>query len=303
LKLGVTYVAGLGAVLRDPQLYDRALSRLDEAGEEIIWFSEDRFKYSIWEEIRADPKGFVGRIWRNVNALESALFARDVFPVYFLLLLGLAWFGSAWSREQTVKEIFLIGAVLPVSIFLAFHIELRYFAPLLPVLFLWLAQGIRALGDWLQQTWASWNPARDPDTRLSLVSSMVVSVLILAYFLMLQPRVLSDGLANMNPSRREAGLWLMVNAAPDSLVMSRDPEVPFYAERDWVATPNEEYARFIDYVRKRGADYLIVDEREVTVIRPQLRHLLDEDSPPSELRHLYTADHPRGKTIVYEVLY
>lgn len=302
-KLGVTYVAGLGAVVRDPGLYDRALSRLDEAGEEIIWFSEDRFKYSIWDEIRADPKGFVGRTWRNVNALESALFARDVFPVYFLLFLGLAWFGSAWSRERAVKEIFLIGAVLPVSIFLAFHIELRYFAPLLPVLFLWLARGIRALGDWLQHTWANWNPALNQSPRVSLVSSVVLSVVILAYFLTLQPRVLSDGLANMNPSRREAGLWLKVNAAPDSLVMSRDPEVPFYAERGWVATPNEEYPRFIDYVRKRGADYLIVDEREVTVIRPQLQRLLDEDSPPAELRHLYTADDPRGKTIVYEVLY
>jgi hypothetical protein len=107
----------------------------------------------------------------------------------------------------------------------------------------------------------------------------------------------------MNPSRRQAGLWLRANAAADALVMSRDPEVPFYAERSWVASPNEEYPRFIAYVRKRGANYLVVDEREVTVIRPQLSLLLDETSPPAELRHIYTADDPRGKTIVYEVLY
>lgn len=85
--------------------------------------------------------------------------------------------------------------------------------------------------------------------------------------------------------------------------MSRDPEVPFYAERAWVATPNEEYAVFVDYVRRRGADYVVVDEREVTVIRPQLSFLLEEASPPKELRHAYTADDPRGKTIVYEVVY
>jgi hypothetical protein len=107
----------------------------------------------------------------------------------------------------------------------------------------------------------------------------------------------------MNPSRREAGLWLRENAVADALVMSRDPEVPFYAERRWVASPNEEYAPFIAYVRKRGADYLVVDEREVTVIRPQLGFLLDESSPPGELRRVYTAYDPRGKTIVYEVCY
>jgi len=302
-KLGVTYVAGLGAVEHDPGLYDRALSRLDEAGEEIIWFSEDRFKYSIGEEIRADPHGFIRRIWKNVNTLETVLFARHVFPFYFLLLIGLAWFGSAWSRERAVKEVLLLAAVLPVFSFLPFHIELRYFAPMLPILLLWLARGIAALGDWLQQTWKSWAFPMRQGSRLAFGLSVALCALILAYFLALQPRVLRNGLANMNPSRREVGLWLKANSPADSLIMSRDPEVPFYAERHWVATPNEEYPTFIAYLRKRGADYLVVDEREVTVIRPQLGLLLDGDSPPSELRHVYTADDPRGKTIVYEVLY
>jgi hypothetical protein len=124
-----------------------------------------------------------------------------------------------------------------------------------------------------------------------------------SYFLVLQPRVLSNGLANMNAGRREAGLWLKAHSEPQALVMSRDTEVPFYAERHWVATPNEEYDRFIAYVRKRGGNYLVVDEREITVIRPQLSLLLNEESPPSGLRHVYTAADPQGKTIVYQVLY
>jgi 4-amino-4-deoxy-L-arabinose transferase-like glycosyltransferase len=302
-KLGVTFVAGLGAVVHDPGLYDRALSRLDEAGEEIIWFSEDRFKYSIVDEIKADPRGFIRRIWLNVNALEAALFARDVLPFYSLILIGLAWFGSAWSRERAAKQLLLIAAVVPVLIFLPFHVELRYFAPMLPVLLLWLAEGIWALADWLQQSWRSWGFTEWRGALLSRGMAVLLALFILLYFAILQPRVVNDGLANMNPSRREAGLWLKSHAPPEAVVMSRDPEVPFYAERTWVATPNEEYAVFIDYVRKRGADYVVVDEREVTVIRPQLSFLLEEDSPPQELRHAYTANDPRGKTIVYEVVY
>ena len=46
--------------------------------------------------------------------------------------------------ERAVKELFLIASVVPVLIFLPFHIELRYFAPMLPLLLLWLAKGIDA---------------------------------------------------------------------------------------------------------------------------------------------------------------
>nr|MBC7244117.1 glycosyltransferase family 39 protein [Chloroflexota bacterium] len=301
-KLGVTYVAGQGAVDHDPSLYDRALSQLDEAGEEIIWFSADRFKYDILDYIKADPRGFVRRVWRNVNTLEGILFARQVFPFYLLIFLSLGWFGQTWSKERAVKELFLVAVVLPVFIFLPFHIELRYFAPMLPILLLWVAKGIDALADWLQRTWVG---LRSDSLSLNLVASfsVLVCVLVVLYFLILQPLVVRDGLAGMNPSRREAGLWLRANSPPDALIMSRDTEVPFYAERRWAATPHEDYSRFIAYVRKRGAKYLIVDEREVTVIRPQLQLLLNEDAPPSGLRHVYTAHDPRGKTIIYEVLY
>jgi len=301
-KLAVTYAAGQGAVEHDPGLYDRALSRLDEAGEEIIWFSQDRFKYEVWDYIRADPPAFLRRIWQNVNILEGALFKRQVFPFYLLGLLALGWFGAAWDRQRAIKEGFLLAAALPVLIFLPFHIELRYFAPALPILLLWVAKGIAALADWLQSTWGSLR-LRGSAVRAGSVLSGALCTLFVLYFLVLQPGVMQDGLASLNRGRRQAGLWLKTHTDANAMIMSRDTEVPFYAERRWAATPNEEYATFIAYIRKRGAQYVIVDEREVTVIRPQLALLLDADSPPAELRHIYTAEDPQGKTIVYEVLY
>ena len=302
-KLGVTYVAGQGAVDHDPGLYDRALSQLDEAGEEIIWFSSDRFKYNIMDYIQADPRGFLRRIWQNVNTLEEVLFARQVFPFHLLVLVGLGLFGSVWDRDRTVKELFLVAAAVPVFIFLPFHIELRYFAPMLPILLLWVAKGIAALADWWQASLASAPTASRTPAALGRGLSILISLLLVLYFVAVQPRVVRDGLAGLNTSRREAGNWLKANAPAEVLIMSRDTEVPYYAERRWAATPNEDYATFIAYIRKRGAAYLIVDEREVTVIRPQLSLLLNEDDPPSGLRHVFTAPDPRGKTIVYEVLY
>ena len=302
-KLGVTYVAGQGAVDHDPGLYDRALAQLDEAGEEIIWFSPDRFKYNVWEYIKADPRAFVLRVWKNVNTLESMLFNRRVFSYYFLCLVALAWFGSAWDRRRAIKECFLLASALPVFVFLPFHIELRYFAPLLPLLLLWLARGIGTLAEWLGQTWAGVASDARQSSALSRGSYVLLGTLVLLYFLALQPRVVSQGLAGMGTTRRDVGLWLRENSAADAMIMSRDTEVPFYAERRWSATPNEEYPIFAAYIRKRGADYLVIDEREAQVIRPQLSHLLDETTPPEGLRHVYTARDDKGKTVVYEVLY
>jgi 4-amino-4-deoxy-L-arabinose transferase-like glycosyltransferase len=302
-KLGVTYVAGEGAVVNDPGLYDRALSELDEAGEEIIWFSMDRFKYDLWDIIRADPARFVYRTWRNINRLESTLFSRQVFPLYLLMLVGIGWFGSPWNREQTVKELFLIAAVLPVLVFLPFHIELRYFATALPILWLWVVRGLDALAEWANQTLANLGVAARRRSGVSTALVASVTVLMVLFFLAVQPQVVQEGLSRMGTSRRDAGLWLKENSGVDVLVMSRDTEVPFYAQRRWAATPHEDYQTFIAYVQKRRADYVVVDEREATVIRPQLKSLLDEASPPPELRHAYTASDDRGKTIVYEVLY
>jgi hypothetical protein len=189
-----------------------------------------------------------------------------------------------------------------VFVFLPFHIELRYFAPIFPILLLWLARGIDAFASWLQQTWENWGSPLTQGSSLGRVLLVLLAVPVLVYFLLLQPRVVHRGLENMNPSRREAGLWLRANSPEHVLIMSRDPEVPFYAQRDWAATPNEEYRVFIDYLRRRGADYLVIDEREVTVIRPQLSFLLDANSPPPELRHVYTAGAPGATAIVYEVL-
>jgi 4-amino-4-deoxy-L-arabinose transferase-like glycosyltransferase len=301
-KLGVTYVAGQGAVENDPGLYDRALSQLDEAGEEIIWFSMDRFKYDLWDIIRSDPAGFVQRTWRNINRLESTLFTRQVFPLHLLILLGIGWFGSPWSKERTIKELFLIAAVLPVLIFLPFHIELRYFAPALPILWLWAARGLDAFAKWLNQTLGNLGMATRWRSVLSTGMLALLSILLALFFLVLQPQALQEGLSGMGTSRRSAGLWLKEHASADGLVMSRDTEVPFYAQRRWAPTPHEDYTTFITYVQKRGAAYVVVDEREVTVIRPQLGLLLDEGSPPPELRHAYTASDALGKTIVYEVL-
>ncbi|MBC7263145.1 MAG: glycosyltransferase family 39 protein [Chloroflexi bacterium] len=300
-KLGVTYAAGLGVVIGDPVLYDRELARLDEAGEHIIWFSPDRFKYSLLDYIRQDPRLFLYRTWHNFNALEQSLFSHQAFPFYLLGLVALAWFARKWDQRRVWSMAMLLAFCLPLASFLPFHIELRYFAPLFPVLLLWVAEGITELGHWWRET-VSNLMGHEPHPAWLALGTRLPAFALCALFLALQPFVVANGLADMNPAPREAGLWLKANTPPETLLMTRDTQVPFYAERPWIPSANEPYERLIHYARKNRVQYWVVDEREVTVIRPQLSFLADTTNPPPELEFVRKFSGGKWAVIVYRLV-
>jgi hypothetical protein len=57
--------------------------------------------------------------------------------------------------------------------------------------------------------------------------------------------------------------------------MLRDSELALYADRPQVALPNAPWQQITDYARARGARYLVVDDKEIHSIRPDLAPLLD----------------------------
>ena len=224
-----------------------------------------------------------------------------MFPFYLLILVGLGLFGAAWSRERLLKEVFLLLCTCPVLIFLAFHIEIRYFAPAFPILLIWTANGLAALGRWLCKTVEKLRGDGALTWRWSGALKVAPAIVVLVFFAALLPQAVADGVASLSFSHKEAGLWLREHTASDALVMSRDAEVAFYAERDWVVSPFAEYEQFMDYARHHNADYLVVDQREATVVRPQLGFLLDEEHPPPELEYLYTAHSSKSKAVIYRI--
>jgi len=311
-KLGVTYFAGKAIVELDPEGYDRALASLDHTGHEIIWFSEDRFQYDVLKDILADPGRFVRRVWRNVNRLEPLFFSRPVFAYYFLPFVALAMFGQPWRRTRLAQELFLLMCLVPMAAFLPFHIEVRYFAPAFIILLMWTARGLEQFGEWLTVTILSQTGfcqgeafCRERGLLKRIFGSALRAVpvmLVLAYFALMLPQTVSQGMASLSFSHKEAGLWLRQHVSPDSLVMSRDSEIALYAGTRWLVSPYASIPEFMAYARYHGADYLVIDEREATVVRPQLAPFLDTAHPPAGVEHLYTATDQRGRTIIYRIL-
>jgi 4-amino-4-deoxy-L-arabinose transferase-like glycosyltransferase len=301
-KLGLTYAMGQAVLDKDPAEYDRLIASLDSTGKEIVWYSPDRFSYSVLGDLLNDPMAFVRRTWANARILSGLLFNRTIFPTLLGIPVLLGLVSSVWDRRRLRRESFLaLLAVIPLASFLPFHIEIRFFAPLLPVLLIWAAGGLVEIGRWLQQTWALLTQQSESRPRLVQTLAVLPVVLVVAFFLLMLPRVVRGGQANLDWTHKEAGLWLRDNAPAGAVIMTRDLAVAVYAQRAWIPSPNADLDSVLAYARHHGATHYVVDESEITTLRPQLLRLLDTSRPPAALMYERTFKDDKRRTIIYRL--
>lgn len=311
-KLAITYDIGQAVLEGDAALYDKVTASLDETTGEILWWSGERFERSMADVLLENPSDALQRIWRNVGRMEAAVFAETIFPLFLLAPMLLGWCRRPWTRHRLEQEAALWFTILPVSAFLPFHVEVRFFSPAFPGLLIWLAAGLARLGEWADETLTAWlSPVGETGTPVSVSRAsvdtgrrwpmLVIAVVLLGYLGLAHVRTVQAGMNSLSYAHRVAGLWLKKHTPPDTKVMSRDLAISLYAERGFVVSPRAEYGRYLDYARRRGATYLVVDERELTVLRPHLAFLLDTQNPPPELEPVFAARDRHGRTIVYVI--
>jgi 4-amino-4-deoxy-L-arabinose transferase-like glycosyltransferase len=300
-KLGVTYDIGRAVLASDAEEYDRVTASLDSTGKRILWYSPERFERDVTTEIVSDPAGDIRRIGANLGALNTAWFDPSVFPQWLLVPVGLAFLAAPWTRKTAAREVFWAIWLLPLAAFLPFHVETRFFAPAVPITLVWVARGLVGLGDWLRGTVRE--AARGRMAGCVAAALVAIPTLVVGAFFSVEVyRVVVAGERATDFTHRDAGAWLAANTEPDAKVLSRDLAVALYAGRDWAPSPHAQYAEFIAYARAVGADYVVVDTREVTVLRPWLAALGDPATAPAELQPAATFPGPKGQTLVYRLL-
>lgn len=304
-KLGLTYAMGQTVIDKDPAAYDKLISSLDETGLEVVWYSPERFNYSVVDDLLADPAGFVHRTGVNARILAGQFISHTVFPTALGAPLLLGLMNVAWDRRRLRRELLLLTAVAaPLVSFLPFHIEIRFFAPLMPVLLIWVAHGLEAIGTWLAETWNLLGPAvanQGRRQRLSQILAVLPLALVLAYLVAVIPLAVSNGRQTLDWTHKQAGLWLKSNTPAGASVMARDLAIAVYAERPFVPSPNADVDEAMAYARYHQANYYVVDDYEITKLRPLLTPLLDTKNPPQGLVHEETLTDGTLRTIIYRI--
>ncbi|HSS50557.1 MAG TPA: glycosyltransferase family 39 protein, partial [Thermoanaerobaculia bacterium] len=306
-KVGITYEIGRAVETADPVLYDEIVNTLDADGE-IRAASESRYQRGEAGTAAVKPGEASGRFLRNLGHVLKSSLTSEIFSV--LLLVPAAWWllAGVWSRRHRKNkdsrddkdgrdrkessrrleaEILLVATVAPVASFLAFHVQQRFFAPAFPGLLIWTAAGLQDLF------------RRLPAGRFRLAMAAAGALALAGYAVWADVAIARHGIATSDFGHEEAGLWLKAHSAPDAAIMTQDTAISVYADRGYVFSPRAPLDRFLAYGRRHGATHVVVDEAEVSVVRPFLQPLLG--SPPG-LAPLWTArDGHVGRTLVFGV--
>lgn len=283
-KVQITFDIGSNVIRNDARGYDVAIASLDATGQDLIWFSPERFRTNIPRELLMPPNRLIYRIRQNWHLMSEAVFSGQTLSPWLLAMIALGLFGSPWPRRRLGIEVFLLAALSPLATYLIFHVEARFLVALYTIAMLWVALGLERLSDWLQKSirLLQQRSTLSPGTRSlarSIPLALTVATLLLATSGTMAQRTLLPW------DRKEAGEWLRQNTPPEAAVMSRSPEVSLYADRPSLPSPNADWPQVLDYARRNGADYYVADRRELTELRPQLSFLTDPTQAPPELFH------------------
>ena len=225
----------------------------------------------IMDVIRDYP-GFIGQnMVKNLGKTMSTM-----VPWYFW---ALAAFGSAvggWTRDKVTERLFLLASFAPlVIIIMFFFVGPEYLQPYLPVLFLWVGQGMQSVERLLLLPFSSRQGVLASFPRIP-VAVIAASILSIISFVGQVPKDRNkpyhfedDG---GRYDQRRIGTLLKQHLPPGSKIMTRWGRISFYAEMENSGMPQAGLAETLAAARKNGVRFIIIDGMLLNA-RPQYEPL------------------------------
>ncbi len=250
----------------------------------------------------------IGQMWANALAYCDELIASSIVPVFgpniARAIDGLKIGFVAPLANALILLMIGIGAcrsarkLLPISIHALIYLlgillfwnpdvgsaQSRFLVPLVPILYIFLIRGASWLLTLVRRL------AEKHQSAIVVVAACLVMLVSLARNVQDWRNPVRDRITDLSIGTE----WIQENAAPDAIIMARDP-VPDYihARRKTVPYPVEG-ASLEDYVRANGVDYIMVRPKLQTPRTTELGEFID-----THLLPLLQADQARY-TLVYQ---
>ncbi len=261
-----TSIEGWAALARHDRVErDALLYRLDDSGEIVR-----REEVSLVQLAISDPSGFATVQRENVITFLTETLVpeaewegtpRWLPPSWELVPLpGLALAGwAAWRRRSQPRvQLLLAVAGANLAVAFAFFIQDRYLVPFVTVACVLVGVGLADLGS--------------PRWRRALQALLVTLAALAIGAQISGPAGL---LSRPEPAEHRAiGEVLAQTTTSKDRVMTRSMTVRYYLGRPTVPFPYGEPSTVLDYACRKGVDLIVVDERQVGSLRPQLRSWL-----------------------------
>ena len=191
----------------------------------------------------------------------------QLYPVYFALAALLAVFMGGGERARQKKAVLLAPLLMLLVLPVFTEGWWKYLIPYLPLVIILAAKGFSAGTEYAA---AKLSPHQSG--RLGIQLLVVATVLVGARFLLaLHPVSFGDEKPAAAPSAdismrrslaeeaRKAGQWGVERFGPGKNYMVPWSKIVYYLNGLWTAWPVTDYPHLIDYARRNGVDYLVVE--------------------------------------------
>ncbi len=236
-----------------------------------------------------------------------------IIPLSLAVFMILGFFVKTNSRKKIIFDLFILsfilfywGIIIPL-----FHINQRYFLPLLPLGFIWAGQGTVILHAWLKHVLNKLRLFKKNRLFINLLSIVIVVFFLLLSYVPGLIKIVSDNSVSPDIGAKpveykKAGLWIKEHCEKTPIVMSHYQTVSYYAGNfniaESVSIPFDTIERILEYAKYRGVDYIVLSERYVELF-PRIRPLFYMKNIPGQLKAVYNFESKAGlKVVIYKLI-
>lgn len=197
-------------------------------------------------------------------------------------------------------EILLISSLGTLIIVPLVNADPRFYLPSLPVLLLWMAKGMEEFCIFMKETFGF-----SKRKAVAFIAILPFLFAVRAVFYVSEQRYYAFKCAYYL-GYKEMGLWMNANISniKQKKIGSVSPFISLASEGIYFSVVREEsYEGFIDKLRRKGVEYLVIDEfsKNCYSLDPDyFKDLLNDENKHSELVKIYSIKSP-GKIVLYKV--
>ncbi len=228
--------------------------------------------------------------------LEHIEFLPEMIPILMFLLISIGFFDQNWDKKRLQRESYLVGIVgISCLGYALIHVIPRYLVPLLPIFIIWTAKGTMRISQWLKEV----AKQRAPSRRFTV---LIVCILLFMTFLPKYMRTIKGDFYNQEIVYKTMGKWIENNLGEGLTIMSLKPMTAFYADGKHVYIPWADYDEFLNYVKRKKIDVLVVDFENFKMKRPEsLYRLMDKNAVSDNFEAVFELDDINNKVIIYKM--
>jgi hypothetical protein len=253
-KSGATLADALGGYLNKPDLKN-----------------DPNFKgLGFMDVLRDYPDFAVANSWTNFKYVLA-----NLLPWFGWAFALIGLISGGWDRIKTYERIYLIATFAPFSIIIVFFwVGPEYTQPYLPVIFLWVGNGL----DSLERAAFRFLP-------VTALSAKIASLVIVAAFTLFSANIFYQQIPKDRNKpyhfeddggrydQKLMGLMLQKHLPSGSKIMTRWGRIAFYySDRDYTQMPQVELDEMISIARRERVNFIVADGM-LMGIRPQFAQL------------------------------